>query len=98
MPKNEMLWVCLRTHAYNWRFLRQLVSTEVTKYSLDGADFELVISSTFSKIRGQIEERPDAVHRNPFHWMASVKNWFKEFQRGRMLAFDKRSKNGYHGE
>ena len=35
------------------------------------------------KSRSEIKERLDAVHGDSFPSMATVKNWFKEFQRGR---------------
>ena len=40
------------------------------------------------KSRSEIKKRLDAVYGNSFPSMATVKNWFNEFQHGRMLVFD----------
>jgi len=39
------------------------------------------------KSRSEIEERLDAVYGDSSPWMATVKNWFNEFQRGRTSVF-----------
>ena len=41
------------------------------------------------KSRSEIKERLDAVYGGSSPSMATVKNWFNEFQRGRTSVFDK---------
>ena len=40
------------------------------------------------KSRSEIKERLDAVYGDSYPSMATVKNWFNEFQRGRTSVFD----------
>lgn len=46
------------------------------------------------KLRSKIKDRLDAVYSDSSPSMATVKNWFKEFQRCRTLVFDETSPSG----
>jgi len=57
---------------------------------LDKEQYRSVIRFLFleGKSRSEIKERLDAVYGDSFPSMATVKNWFNEFQSGRTSVFD----------
>ena len=65
------------------------MSADFTK--MENEEYRSVIRFLFleGKSRSEIKERLDAVYGDSSPSMATVKNWFKEFQRGRTSIFDK---------
>jgi len=57
---------------------------------LDKEQYRSVIRFLFleGKSRSEVKERLDAVYGDLFPSIATVKNWFNEFQSGRTLVFD----------
>ncbi|XP_055615357.1 uncharacterized protein LOC129761649 [Toxorhynchites rutilus septentrionalis] len=57
---------------------------------MEKEQYRSVIRSLFldEKSRSEIKERLDAVYGDSSPSMATVKNWFNEFQRGRTSVFD----------
>jgi len=47
------------------------------------------------KSRSEIKERLDAVYGDSSPSIATIKNWFNEFQRGRTSVFDEPRHDGY---
>ena len=63
------------------------MSTDFRK--MEKEQYLLVIRFLFleEKLRSVIKERLDAVYGNSSPSMSIIKNWFYEFQRGRMSVF-----------
>ena len=73
------------------------VSTDFTK--MEKEQYGSVIRLLFleGKSRREIKERLDVVHGDSFPSIATVKNWFNEFQHGPTSVLDEpRPGTGYH--